>query len=309
MALGGSSISHRDDDVSLAYQNPALLNKEMDKRLSLTFNDYFAGINVGYAAYGFHLPKLGTFHAGMQYVDYGSFDRADLTGEIVGQFQAGEYCFTAGWGRSIDSLFSVGANLKTIYSAFDQYTSFGMAVDLGASYLSRNKLFEMGITVKNFGKQFTTYVPGVQESLPFELQFGASARLAHLPLRFSIVGHNLQQPDISFREARFPEQEIDPLSGDTIYNKISVANKIFRHAIFGAELNLSKAITLRAGYNYQRRQEMKVASRFGTVGISWGIGIKVYKFRMEYSRSAYHLAGSPNHFTLSAKLSEFYRKQ
>jgi hypothetical protein len=54
---------------------------------------------------------------------------------------------------------------------------------------------------------------------------------------------------------------------------------------------------------------MKVASKIGTVGISWGLGIKIYKFQLAYARSAYHLAGSPNQITVSAKLSEFYRKQ
>jgi hypothetical protein len=77
----------------------------------------------------------------------------------------------------------------------------------------------------------------------------------------------------------------------------------------GAELNLTKNLIFRLGYNYQRRQEMKVESRLKMVGFSWGLDIKIYKFSIAYSRSAYHLAGSPNMFTLSAKLSEFYRKQ
>jgi hypothetical protein len=51
---------------------------------------------------------------------------------------------------------------------------------------------------------------------------------------------------------------------------------------------------------------MKVDTRLGTVGISWGVGVKIYKFSIAYSRSAYHLAGSPNQFTLTARLSEFY---
>jgi hypothetical protein len=82
-----------------------------------------------------------------------------------------------------------------------------------------------------------------------------------------------------------------------------------RHAIVAAEFNITKGLSFRVGYNYQRRQEMKVASKIGTVGISWGLGIKIYKFNLAYARSAYHLAGSPNQITVSTKLSEFYRKQ
>jgi DNA processing protein len=141
------------------------------------------------------------------------------------------------------------------------------------------------------------------------IQAGISKRFKHVPLRFSLTGTNLQRPNLTYNDPAKPEQSIDPITGDTVINKIGLGNKIMRHAIFGAEFNISKAIAFRLGYNYQRRQELKVDTKLGTVGISWGLGIKIYKFSIAYARSAYHLAGSPNQVTLSAKLSEFYRKK
>ena len=181
-----------------------------------------------------------------------------------------------------------------------------MAVDFGASYKSPDQLFTAGLVVKNLGGQLTTYNENNRENLPAELQIGLSKELKHVPLKFSFIAHNLQQPDLTWDDPLRPEESIDPLTGDTIINKIGVANKIMRHAIFGAEFNITKALSLQIGYNYQRRQEMKVDTRLGTVGISWGVGVKIYKFSIAYSRSAYHLAGSPNQFTLTARLSEFY---
>lgn len=308
LALGSSAIAIRDDDVNMAYQNPGLLNASMDKRLSLTFVDYFAGINFGNVAYAFKLKNGFTAAGGIQYVNYGKFERADNTGFVTGEFTAGDYCMTASLSRSMDSLFTVGMNLKTIFSNLESYNSFGMAIDIGASYKSRDKLFEMGVVMKNAGYQFVTYTSGNREKLPFELQFGASKKLAHVPLRFSFVAHNLQKPDLTFKDPERPEISIDPLTGDTVVNKIGIANKIMRHGILGAELNLTKNILFRLGYNYQRRQEMKVDTRLKLVGFSWGLGVKLFKFSLDYSRSAYHLAGSPNMFTLSAKLSEFYSR-
>ncbi|HOY48343.1 MAG TPA: type IX secretion system protein PorQ [Flavobacteriales bacterium] len=307
-ALGGSVISLRDDDVNLAYQNPGLINSSMAGVTSLTYVKYFAGINFGNAAYAFNVKKAGTFALSMQYIDYGNFERADATGQLNGEFTAGEYCLTTGFGRKIDSLFSVGVNVKTIISNLEAYSSFGMALDLGASYLSPDKLFEASVLVKNVGYQFNSYVDGNRETLPFEAQIGLSKRLLHVPLRFSFVAHNLQQPVMTYDDPLKPTETIDPLTGDTIINKIGVGNKILRHAILGAEFNITKGLSFRLGYNYQRRQEMKVDSRLGTVGLSWGLGVKIYKFSLAYARSAYHLAGSPNQITLSAKLSEFYRK-
>ncbi|NJK85180.1 MAG: hypothetical protein HC906_03680 [Bacteroidales bacterium] len=69
-----------------------------------------------------------------------------------------------------------------------------------------------------------------------------------------------------------------------------------RHIILGTEFSLSKNLVLRFGYNYRRRQEMKVDARTGTVGFSWGLGLRISKFHLSYARSAWHLAGSPNYF-------------
>ena len=309
LSIGGDNVSFRDEDPAMAYLNPALLNPSMNKSLLMSFSDYFAGINYGYASYAMNAGSFATLHAGVQYVNYGTFDQADNTGEITGEFTAGEYCFTAGAGKSIDSLFSIGVNLKAISSRLEQYSSFGMAMDAGFSYLSKSKLFEAGLVLRNLGYQFSTYTTGNREKLPLELTAGISGKLKHVPLRLSLTAHNLQQPDLSFRDPSIPEETIDPLSGDTIVDKISIPNKIMRHAIVAAELSIVKGFTVRIGYNYQRRQEMKVASRIGTVGISWGVSAKIYKFSLSYGRSAYHLAGSPNQITVSARLSEFYTRK
>jgi hypothetical protein len=77
------------------------------------------------------------------------------------------------------------------------------------------------------------------------------------------------------------------------------------HIAIGAELNPSKNVFFRFGYNYHRRKEMIVESRLSTIGFSWGVGLRISKFNISYARSAYHLAGSPNVITLTTNLSDF----
>jgi hypothetical protein len=43
----------------------------------------------------------------------------------------------------------------------------------------------------------------------------------------------------------------------------------------------------------------------GTVGFSWGFGLKISKLHFSYARSAYHLAGSPNQFTVLTRFSDW----
>jgi hypothetical protein len=47
---------------------------------------------------------------------------------------------------------------------------------------------------------------------------------------------------------------------------------------------------------------MKVASQPGIVGFSFGLGIHVSRFHIDYARSAWHLAGASNHFSISVNL-------
>ena len=115
-ALGMSANAIKDNDLSLCLVNPSLLTPKMNNQLALSFVNYFAGINYGFASYMKDFKKIGMFDASMQFINYGKFTTADATGETYGTFTAGEYALNIGWGRQLDSVFSIGANLKNIYS-------------------------------------------------------------------------------------------------------------------------------------------------------------------------------------------------
>jgi hypothetical protein len=51
--------------------------------------------------------------------------------------------------------------------------------------------------------------------------------------------------------------------------------QFLRHALLGVELLPSPNFSIRAGYNYQRRQELKFDEKVSTVGFSWGFGFKI----------------------------------
>ncbi|MDQ3048653.1 MAG: PorV/PorQ family protein, partial [Bacteroidota bacterium] len=112
-SLGGSLISTQDNDINLALTNPALISDSMDNNIALSYVNYFADVNYGYAAYAKTFKNIGTFTAGIQYLDYGKFNRADNIGNIDGTFSANESSLNIGYARSIiDSNFTVGATLK-----------------------------------------------------------------------------------------------------------------------------------------------------------------------------------------------------
>jgi hypothetical protein len=308
-ALGGNVNAIKDNDISLALVNPSLITAKMHNQVALSFVDYFSDINYGFASYARNFKKVGMFDASIQFINYGKFTNTDATGLSYGTFTAGEYAFNIGWGRQLDSLFSIGANLKNIYSHFDQYTSYGIAVDVGGTYSSSKSNFAATILALNIGRQVKSYTEGNSESLPFELQAGLSKKLAHTPLRLSLVLRHLEKFDLTYTDPNHPEPTVDALTGEALPEKKfgKFLDKCMRHVVFGGELSPSKNFSLRLGFNYERRKELKVDTKTGTVGFCWGFGFRVKQFHFNYARAAYHLVGSPNHITISTNLSDIFK--
>jgi hypothetical protein len=307
-AMGVDFLTINDNDINLIQANPSLLNPEMHNHLGVAYVDFFSDVNYGTASYSRSFDKLGSFATSVKFISYGKFDYADATGERSGNFYSGETALDIGWGRRLDSLFAIGANLKFIYSSLESYNSFGLAVDVAGSYFSRDKSFSMSLIAKNIGRQMKAYEGGNIEPLPFELQFGLSKRLAHLPFTYSILYNHLEKWDLRYEDPLLVQT--DPITGEVQKDSglEEFVDNLARHIVIGGELYIGKNLSLRGGYNYKRRQEMKIESKTSTVGFSWGIGIRISKFHFSYARSAYHLVGSPNYITITTNLSDFYTK-
>ena len=308
-SLGGKMAAITDDDPDLVYFNPALLSAAMDQHIALNYISYLADINYGYVSYSRSYASTGNFSVAMHYVNYGQFTAATETGLITGHFQAAEYALNLVYSRTIDSFFTVGITLKPVYSSLEDYQSVGLATDLGASYHTADNLFTAALVIRNLGFQFRTYYQSQQEALPLDIEIGLSQKLRHAPFLFVFTADQLQQPDLTYT---LPDnlQKIDPVTGLPVkQNALAVfSDKLMRHMLLGVEFFPIRGFTLRMGYNYQRRQELIVESRSGMVGFSWGFGLKISKFSLNYGRATYHLGGATNHFSISTNLSDFYRK-
>ncbi len=294
-------------DPSLCFYNPALLDSTANNCMSLNYVNFFAGINFGYAAYARSYRGIGNFAAGIHYVNYGEFTGADEAGLLTGDFRAAEYAFNITCSRVLpwwDSTLLVGINLKPLLSVFERYTSYGLLADFGITYRHPDRLFTAALVLRNMGGQLTAYADGGREPVPFEIQLGVSQRLQHAPFRFSLVLQHLEQMRLGYNghgsdssSGRQPDGEDDTKSGFELF-----ADEAMRHILIGAECFPFKVLTLRASYNYNRRQDMKIPSQTGAVGFSWGMGIHLSRWHVDYARSRWHPAGASNHFSVSVDL-------
>jgi len=302
--LGNQFITAKDKDINLGIANPSLYNEGMHKHLSVNQALMAGGINYGQVAFG-HQLKKGFLGTSIRYVNYGEFTRTDITGAAIGVFNPFECIVGAGYGQQLNPRISVGVNLNLIYSQLENYNSFGASMDLAGTYTNAEENLLVTAMVKNAGVQFDSYYGETRRPLPTNFQVGASYKLKHAPFRFSILAHHLNKWDLTYSDPAL-KPEIDALTGDTIPVKYAgFGEKLARHFGYSMEILVSKNLHLRAGFDYQRRQELKLESRPGAAGFTFGLGCHFKKFSLDYGFSDFSRAGFNNMLTLSTDLSKW----
>lgn len=299
-ALGGKVLTNVDYDVTQGLLNPATINVDMDRQLALNYVSYLGGIGYGTAAYAHTVDRrTQTFHAGITYINYGSFDGYDENGNSTGTFTGNEAALSLGYALQLGySDFYFGANVKFITSKLEQYNSLGVATDLGLLYINENMGLHVALAIRNLGTQITTYA-GLNEPLPFEVAFGISQTLEHVPIRWHVTLENLQDWPIARPN---PARVTSDLSGNQTQEKIGFLGQAIRHTILGAELFPEKGFNIRLGYNFRRAEELRIVDQRNFSGLSAGISIKMGNMRFSYTHAKYTSAANSNFFGLQIDL-------
>jgi hypothetical protein len=142
-----------------------------------------------------------------------------------------------------------------------------VAVDLGFIYQStimENLTFAGGIF--NLGKERAAFIK-TKESLPLNFQFGVSKKLAHLPLMYSLTLLKYQEEDLRVRA--------------------------------GGEFLLSKGLLMRLGYDSVRNDQKVGTDSDRFAGLSFGLGMTIHDYTLDYSLSSFGEVGSLNRLSFS----------
>ncbi|MFK7847429.1 MAG: type IX secretion system protein PorQ [Rhodothermales bacterium] len=281
-SLGGSFNAIYDDDVNTLFYNPALLNEQMHRSLSVSFLNHVSDLRAGFLAYSFHADRIGSVGFGLRYLSWGSLDKADEQGNDLGSFSANDVAFTIGLSRLYSEQVYVGANLHSIISSVDSYTASALAADIGVVYHSLNGQFSLSTSINNIGVTLSS-LGATNDELPLDFRVGLSGKLRHLPLLISVTGYNLH-------------------NYDTVIAGSTTLDRVMEHIAVGGEFQFSESFNLRFGYNHRRHQTLKQKSRLDFAGLGFGIGIKVSRIHFDYAFNSWSSLGGLNQFTLRTAL-------
>lgn len=296
--LGGVNISNIDDDINASERNPGLLGPESGMQLGFNYMHYLGGSNFAGVRFGMPAGDHGAWAAGIQYLGFGAIKGTDINGVQTGEFSPKDMVFSATYAHDITGCWRGGATVKAIYSTYDAYTAFALAVDLGVNYYNPDTDLSFSAVAANLGGQVKRFNESY-DRLPIDLRLGLSKGLGSVPVVVSVTAWNLTKWKLPYYDIGDGSETGAPELKD------SFASNLFRHLIFGVQFVPSDRFTLGLGYNYKTRTDMSTYKRSFLSGFSATAGFKVRNFGLGLAFAQPHSGATTLMLNISTNLYEF----
>lgn len=306
--LGQHGTALIDDDPLLSRANPASISDQLDWTAGAQFGSLSPGIRFGQAFLANRSERFDVqWIAGASFVNYGDFVSANPQGAQTGNFEARDVSFFLGVSKKVYERLYAGISLEFLQSELAEFSSSGMAGHLGLMYVVQEKQFTVGMAWRNIGWQWSPF-DAVSERMRSQLDVALSKRLAHLPLRFSLVYHNLNRWNLLYDSPIGEEPStIGQIANQEEQSEFGLwIDNFSRHLAVNAEFFIGKKeqFRLRLGYDHQRRMELSLPNWGSLAGFSGGFGLVIRGIAFDYGFGSYHLAGGIHHIGLTARLSK-----
>jgi hypothetical protein len=294
-ALGGVSVSHHTATADVFWNNAALLDTSQSQRFSITYSPYLAATQALTTSFAFRSQHKNHWAAGVQYLNYGTIPQTDAAGNDLGTFTAADYAIAGAYART-ENNYTLGITTKLAGTGIENYQNIALTTDFTGVFRAAKQDFTWGIAVKNIGFVFKKFGISSPE-LPFDLQIGTTFKPRFMPVRVSLTAHHLYRWDIVYNDPATNFKYDN--NGNKVLRVVSIPEKIMRHLTFGLELLVHPQVSVLAGYNHLRRQELRLPLRSGGAGLSAGIAIRTTHFTFSYGYARYHWAGGGHALTMS----------
>jgi hypothetical protein len=265
VGMGGAFTGLADDEASL-YYNPSGIASLEGNRLIFTYHNYVADLQSGFLGYIHPLNPTRRIGVSVSYLSYGDFVQTDLNGNETGKFSGGDLLVAVSLAERKGERISYGGTAKFIYEKVQNYSATGVAIDLGAKYVSDRGRWGGGVSVLNLGAQLSA-LGSDKDRLPLTLRVGGFVR----PRDLNIL-----------------------LAGDIIVpadNAIAFA--------LGAEYVDLKPLFLRIGWNSNGRNFRAHDSKDKVAGLSFGFGLDYRRWQISYAYSPSADLGNSHRVTLA----------
>lgn len=295
--LGGKNVAIVDPDVTLVDQNPALLGPEVDMQVAFNYMHYLGSGNFAGVRYGMGAGERGAWAFGIRYLNYGEIQGYEYDGTPTGSFKPSDVVFEGTYSHDFTDRLRGGINLKMIYSNYEQYSAFAMAVDLGINYYNEEKDLSLSAVITNAGGQLKRF-DREYARLPFDIRLGYMQSIGSSPFQISINALHLTRWNLPY----YSHDKNDPEKQQEL--KSNFFSNFFRHLIFGLQYSPSEKFYIGLGYDYKMRTDMSAYQRSFLSGFTVGAGIRLKSFGVGVSFAQPHKSATSLMVNLSCSIGQ-----
>ena len=251
------------DEPSMMFYNPAGLAPQKDSSLMVMHAIWFESVGYSVAAYNRPFGETGVFGLGVQMLNYGSIDSTNNNnGASDGTFSPRDIVASLAWGRELGGDFSVGAAAKYLSTRIDNSASAFLG-DAGLQY--RRSGLTAGLALQNVGTK-----------LKFNKVSEAVSRQGRLGLAYDYLTF-------------------------TFYGDVNLPSDADAWYAAGAEYRLVTAGKMRAAFRAGYSTRSGEARNDKTFPFSFGLGLGVDAYDLDYAFVPYGDLGQAHHITLNIR--------
>lgn len=287
IGMGGAHVAAGNGVSSIPY-NPASLGFIQGSQLYYSKSNYVADITHSVLSYGTQLTATDYFAIHMFNVDSGEMEET-TTANPYGtdrMFKVKDFAFRLVYAKRLTDRLLVGVSLKYIYeSIYNAYMS-GLAMDIGSNFNTGIYGFVLGMSVNSFGPDVQFHGEGLEKTVDSEVNVSEvmveKTESFSLPMTFRLGVKNdiIGTGDQSF--VKMENQRLT-ISADAI-NPIDYT----LYYSMGVEYAWNEFAFLRSGTHIGH----------DTAGMSFGGGVKVGGFYVDYAFADYGLLKDTHQFGL-----------
>ena len=189
-AMGSTGVATADN-ANAIFWNPANLAGQRGTEIGLTHSkwlpEFDAGLFYEYAVAKHHVEGVGTFGAHATYLNLGTHQWTDESGNDLGEFKSYDLALGLSYARSVTRHLDAGVSARYIYSnltgsadvaGVDTKPGTSVAADLGLLYKTgpiqlggMTSRLNVGLNLANFGGAIS-YSDQGRDPIPTNLRFG-----------------------------------------------------------------------------------------------------------------------------------------
>ncbi len=292
-ALSGNVVSGGFEDPSFYTANASLGNQAKNNYIKASIASLGAGTTLSFVGTGNNSPKIGSWNASLTYLNYGTFDGTDASGNLTQKFNASEAILSINNAKKI-GYFTLGANLNYVLSNYEIYSSSGLMADIGGYYKHPVHDVNVGLSIRNVGLILKPFIGNTNQEIPFTASIGINFKPKYMPVRFFVSINQLQTWNLA------TAVNMDNLQ----LEELNFMQNLGRHLNWAVQAEVSPKIKLIVGYNHLLRKELKFENINSFSGISAGFLLKASKLDFSFGHQSIQKAGGFNQFSVFIPLSK-----